>query len=251
MLLMTTLACLCTGFGGLLVVFKKKYSKQNLNVALNMSAGVMLGAAFYSLLFPAFNIIRSSSEKIYISGIYFIIAIALGGGVLWLLNMLVPHEHSVAKNKDCSIISSKTVYLFVMAMAIHKLPEGFAMGVAYGAESIISPDGLMIGMAFQNIPEGLMIAISLISINCKKIKSLLIASLVGFVQPVGAILGYLMMNISPSLLAYGMAFAGSTMLFVIINEMLPEIYGGEKDSKSSIALFLGFIVMSYLTIILD
>ena len=247
----TTIACLFTGLGGFLVLFKREYSKAHIDLALNAAAGIMLGAAFFSLLSPSFVIAHKMAEESNVYGLYFVVAIALGAAILWLLNVIIPHTHEQEVLEENAKVSLKTAVLFVIAISIHKLPEGLAMGVAYGAGEVINPESLVIGIALQNIPEGLTVAISLVAANYNRWKAALIATLVGFVQPIGAVIGFLMMNISQALLPYGMALAGSTMLFVIINEMLPETYSGDKDKNASIALFLGFIFMSFMAVILN
>ncbi|MDD4557143.1 MAG: ZIP family metal transporter [Alphaproteobacteria bacterium] len=251
MIIATTIACLFTGLGGFFVLFKKEYSKAHIDLALNAAAGIMLGAAFFSLLSPAFVIAHKMAEQHIVYGLYFVFAIALGAAILWILNVIIPHTHEQEVLENKAKVSLKTAVLFVIAISLHKLPEGLAMGVAYGAGEAINPRSLVIGIALQNIPEGLTVAISLVAANYNRLKSALVATLVGFVQPIGAIAGYLLMSISEALLPFGMALAGSTMLFVIINEMLPETYGGEKNRQSSIALFLGFIFMSFMAVILN
>lgn len=242
----TTLACLFTGFGGFLIFLKKDPCRYHINVMLNLAAGVMLAAAIFSLLSPAFEIARLSGSKL--QDILFVAAIALGVFIIWFLNVITPHEHAVLEQKGC--LSIRKALLFVIAISIHKLPEGVAMGVAYAAKSYVNPQSLMIGIALQNIPEGLAIGLALFSAGINKIKSAFVATLIGFVQPIGALIGILMMNLSAALLPFGMALAGSMMIFVIINEILPEIYKDESDKETSISFFLGFLFMSYISLAL-
>lgn len=245
-LLATTLASLFTGLGGFLLFLKKNPERYHINLMLNIAAGIMLAAAIFSLLSPAFELARLSSNKI--QDFLFVLAVALGVFIIWLLNILTPHEHSLLEQKGC--LSFQKAVLFVIAISIHKLPEGIAMGVAYAAKSFVNPDGLLVGIALQNIPEGLAIALALFSGGVSRIKAALVASLIGFVQPLGALLGIFMMHLSSALLPFGMALAGSMMIFVIINEILPEVYKDESDKGSSIAFFLGFLFMSYISLAL-
>lgn len=244
------IACLFTGLGGFMVFLKKQYKKEDINFMLNVAAGIMLGAAFFSLLAPAVEVVMNVSSNRFVGGVYIIAAISLGAGLLWMLNFLVPHEHNVLEHKG-KTISVKTALLFIIAITLHKFPEGLAIGVAYSAKDLVNPQSLTLGIALQNIPEGLTVAIALIANNKSKLKSALIATLVGFVQPIGAIIGLLLMNINVVMLPFGMALAGGTMLFVVINEVLPETYGGEHNKKSSLALFLGFIFMTYVAVVLE
>ena len=139
--------------------------------------------------------------------------------------------------------------MFIIAITLHKLPEGLAVGVAYGAESLINPLSLVIGIAAHNVPEGLTIAISLIGAGYSRFKAVEVAFLIGLVQPLGALLGLALMGISFNIVPFGMALAGGTMLFVVINEILPETYGAKETNKSAAAVFLGFIVMAYITMV--
>lgn len=147
--------------------------------------------------------------------------------------------------------SLKTAWLFIIAITLHKIPEGLAVGVAYSAEDFMNPDSLVLGIALHNIPEGLTIAISLVAAKCSRLKAALTAAAIGLVQPLGAALGLVTMGISEKIVPLGMAMAGGTLLFVVINEILPETYGVKKTEKASFALFLGFICMTYMNIVLD
>ena len=140
----------------------------------------------------------------------------------------------------------KKAWLFIIAISLHKLPEGLAVGVAYSAEEFINPMSLVIGIAIHNIPEGLTMAISLVAAGESKHKSALTALLIGMIQPLGAFLGLLLVGVSTSVIPLAMAMAGGTLLFVVINEILPETYGYKETEKSAVAVFAGFIVMSYL-----
>lgn len=249
-LVTTTVVCLFSGFGGALVFLKKKYEKKHINIALNAAAGIMLGATVFSLLCPSFQMLHDIPEDRYQNSLLFISAIIFGAALLWVLNVVIPHEHGDLADKKGKI-KTRSVLLFISAIALHKLPEGLAMGIAMGAGDIVNPKSFIIGIATQNIPEGLTISLAMVGIGYSRLRGLIIAIIVGFIQPLGSMMGYLILNIGENVLPFGMAMAGSTMLFVIINEILPETYGGENNRKSSIALFLGFVFMSYLTMVLD
>ena len=126
-----------------------------------------------------------------------------------------------------------------------------AVGVAFSAEDFINPLSLVIGIALHNVPEGLTIAISLVGADVSRIKAASTALLIGMVQPIGAIIGLLTMDISDKIVPLGMAMAGGTLLFVVINEILPETYGFKRTTKSAFAVFSGFIFMTYLSMVLD
>ena len=109
----------------------------------------------------------------------------------------------------------------------------------------------MVGIAAHNIPEGLTIAISLVAAGNSRLRAALTALAIGLVQPLGAIVGLLLMDISFNIVPYGMALAGGTLLFVVINEILPETYGQKETNRSAAAVFVGFIAMTYISIVLD
>lgn len=242
------LAGLITGVGGLGIFLKKRYLKSQINQLLNIAAGVMLAASFFSLLVPSMNEIIHEGNNVYISALEYALAVFGGLLLIYILNVLIPHEHNEIGHHGPHF-DIKKAWLFVIAITLHKLPEGLAVGVAYSAEEIVNPLSLVIGIAAHNIPEGLTIAISLMAAGTRRWKAALTAFMIGLVQPLGALLGLGLMNFGSSFIPYGMALAGGTMLFVVINEILPETYGTKENNKSAVAVFLGFIVMTYLTMV--
>lgn len=241
-------AGLVTGVGGLGIFLKKRYLKSQINQLLNIAAGVMLAASFFSLLVPSMDEIVRQGDDIYISALKYALTIFGGVVLIWTLNALIPHEHNEIGHHGPHFDITKA-WLFVIAITLHKLPEGLAVGVAYGAEAIVNPLSLVIGIAAHNIPEGLTIAISLMAAGTKRWKAALTAFLIGLVQPLGALLGLGLMNFGYWFIPYGMALAGGTLLFVVINEILPETYGTKNTNKSAAAVFIGFIIMTYITMV--
>lgn len=238
-------AGLFTGVGGFAIFLKKKYTQTNINVLLNVAAGVMLSASFFALLVPAMEEIMSVYQDVHVAGFYYCGAVAFGVALVWILNALLPHEHNNMVRHGPRF-DLKKAWLFIIAISLHKLPEGLAVGVAYGAEEYVNPVGLVIGIALHNIPEGLTIAISLVAASESKLKAALTALVIGMIQPLGALLGLMIAGVSTMIIPLAMAMAGGTLLFVVINEILPETYGYKETEKSAFAVFAGFIVMSYL-----
>ena len=210
------LAGLVTGVGGLCIFLKKRYLKSEINQLLNIAAGVMMAAAFFSLLCPAMEDIVHQGGNILVEAFSFSLAVFFGVFLVWVLNVLLPHEHN-AMGHHGPHFDIKKAWLFIIAITLHKLPEGLAVGVAYGAENLINPLSLVVGIAAHNVPEGLTVAISLVGAGYSRLKAAGTAFLIGFVQPLGAIIGLLLMDISFNIVPYGMAMAGGTMLFVVIN----------------------------------
>lgn len=248
-LIAAVLAGLITGVGGLLTFLKRDYSKDDINLMLNISAGVMLAASIFSLLLPSLEGMKqllASSRQISLG---FTAAIMLGMITIGFLNAFLPHEHEVSGHHGGELQMS-AAWLFVIAISIHKMPEGLAIGVAYGGENLHNPDVLTLGIALQNIPEGLMVAITLIAAGYSRLKAAAASFMSGMMQPVGAFLGLMMSGIGNLMVPLGMAFAGGAMLFVIINEVLPETYDANQSKKSGLALFSGFIAMCALSVAL-
>lgn len=245
-----TVAGLITGVGGFMIFLKKRYSQENINFLLNIAAGVMLAAAFFSLLSPSMNQIIKFHPNIQVAALWYTGAVFSGVALVWVLNELLPHEHNNMGHHGMHF-SLKTAWLFIIAITLHKIPEGLAVGVAYSAEDFMNPNSLVLGIAVHNIPEGLTIAISLVAAKCSRLKAALTAAAIGLVQPLGAALGLVTMGMSEKIVPLGMAMAGGTLLFVVVNEILPETYGFKKTEKSACALFLGFICMTYVKMVLD
>ncbi len=239
------IAGLFTGVGGFGIYLKKKYTQSNINTMLNIAAGVMLSASFFALLVPAMQELVENFHDIHVAGFWYCGAVTCGVALVWILNALLPHEHNNMVRHGLRF-NLKKAWLFIIAISLHKLPEGLAVGVAYSAEEFINPLSLVIGIALHNIPEGLTMAISLVAAGEQKLKSALTALLIGMIQPLGAFIGLLFIGTSVSFIPIAMAMAGGTLLFVVINEILPETYGYKETEKSAFAVFSGFIVMSYL-----
>lgn len=247
-LLAALIAGLVTGVGGLCIFLKKRYLKSEINQLLNLAAGVMLAASFFSLLVPSMQDILGMSGDIYVEAFSYVTAVFSGVMIVWILNLLLPHEHN-AMGHHGPHFDVKKAWLFIIAITLHKLPEGLAVGVAYGAEELVNPLSLVIGIAAHNIPEGLTIAISLVAAGYSRLRAAAVAFAIGLVQPLGAIIGLLLMDISFNIVPYGMAMAGGTLLFVVVNEILPETYGQKETNKSAAAVFVGFILMTYITMV--
>ncbi len=241
-------AGMVTGLGGFCIFFKKRYLKSEINMLLNIAAGVMLAASFFSLLVPAMEEIVIEGDEIYQTAFNYVLAVFGGVLLVWVLNLFIPHEHN-AMGHHGPHFDLKKAWLFIIAITLHKLPEGLAVGVAYGAENIVNPISLVIGIAAHNIPEGLTIAISLVAAGNSRLRAAMTAFVIGLVQPLGAIVGLFLMGVDFAVVPYGMAFAGGTLLFVVINEILPETYGNKFTNQSAAAVFCGFIVMTYLAMV--
>lgn len=238
-----------TGLGGFCIFLKKKYSKENINMMLNVAAGVMLSASVFSLLVPAMTEIMDSNINSYFGALHYCGAVFFGVAFVWLLNDILPHEHNHIGHHGPSF-DLKKAWLFIIAISLHKLPEGLALGVAYGAHELLNPTSLVLGIAIHNIPEGLIMAIALYGAGKSKINAAMVSFVMGMLQPIGSLIGLLITGLSVHIIPSVMAMAGGILMFVVINEILPETYGTKKTGKSAAAVFGGFILMTFIFMVL-
>lgn len=232
-----------TIIGGIIGFIFKKISHRFSDIVLSFAAGVMLAAAMLGLIMPSIEF-----GKDYGTGIALLITISgifIGAICLNLLDKLVPHLHKMT-DKDQEEHNNKSinkVLLFVIAIAIHNLPEGIAAGVGFGSGN--NAQALLIagGIALQNIPEGMVIIAPMLSVGIKPKRTFLIASLTGFIEIIGTMIGYFAVSVASSILPFALAFAGGTMIYIISDEMIPETHAHGNERGATFALLVGFCLM--------
>ena len=230
------LAGLATGAGALPVLFTRKISDRLLDVMLGFSAGVMLAATFFSLLVPA----------IHLGGVWIaVLGIIFGAVALHLVDRFVPHFHPALGSEGPSSRLSR-VWLFALAITIHNFPEGLAVGVSFGSGDVTA--GLVVAMAIglQNMPEGLAVALPLLREGYSRRRSLWYGTLTGLIEPVGGLLGIVLVSIFHPILPWALAFAAGAMLFVVSDEIIPESHRKGFERQATFGLVAGFIVMMLL-----
>lgn len=207
---------------------------------LGFAAGIMLAAAVFGLILP-------SMEAVGAGGIW-ICALGIISGALFLnfADRFTPHLHNITgmdreTHKNNQALDK--VMLFVMAIAIHNLPEGLAAGVGFGSGDTGNAIAVALGIALQNIPEGMVIISPLVMSGVSKKRTLLIASFTGLIEVAGTFIGYFAAAISSAILPFMLAFAGGTMLYVISDEMIPETHSHGYERMATYAILVGFIVM--------
>ena len=219
-------------------LFKRIPSRFN-NIILGFAAGVMLSASAFGLIQPALDgggVLRAAVVTVGIlTGAFFLNAV----------NRLVPCLERFALGKSGIEQSQKldSVMLFVLAIAVHNLPEGIAAGVSFGTGNTADALAVVWGIALQNIPEGMVIIAPLLAAGTSRTKTLAIALFTGAVEVVGTLVGYLAIGLMREALPFALAFAGGTMLHVISDEMIPEIHEDGGDKSSTYALLFGFCSM--------
>lgn len=239
-------AGLMTGVGALPVLMTGTRPKIFEDASLGFAAGVMLAASFFSLIGPGLGYARD----IFGTGkagaaVIVLAAVLLGAGAVYFANHFVPHEHFTTGREGPSPQRLRRVWLFVFAITLHNVPEGLAVGVAFGASSL---DGAKLATAIglQNAPEGFSVAVALASLGYKRRKALLIATATGLIEAVGGLIGVTAVSVSQPLLPWGLGFAAGAMLFVISNEIIPETHRSGHETAATGGLILGVVAMTFL-----
>ena len=226
--------------GSLIGFIFKKISHKFSDIVLSFAAGVMLAAAVLGLIIPSVEYGGKFGLLITVAGI-FVGAIALN-----LIDKIVPHVHKMI-GTDIESHSRNSnlnkVLLFVMAIAIHNLPEGIAAGVGFGSGNTAEAMLIAGGIALQNIPEGMVIIGPMLAAGISPRKTFVLAMATGMVEVVGTLLGYFAVRVASAVLPFALAFAGGTMLYVISDEMIPETHAHGSELGATYALLLGFCVM--------
>ena len=230
-----------TMIGALLGFVFKKTSHRFNDIVLAFAAGVMLAAAVVGLVL----------ESLAFAGKFPLVTTVLGvfcGAVcVNLLDKLVPHLHKLtgADQEGHPEQSQKMgkVLLFVMAIAIHNLPEGIAAGVGFGTGNVQEAMVIAGGIALQNIPEGMVIIAPMLATGISRGRTLAIALATGVVEVIGTLIGYFAVTLSAAILPFALAFAGGCMLYVISDEMIPETHAHGSERGATYALIMGFCLM--------
>ncbi len=235
------------GVGGATIIgalfgfaFKKPSHKFN-DIILSLAAGVMLAAAVVGLILPSLEYGEKWSILVTAAGLF------AGAICLNLIDKLVPHLHKMT-GMDGEAHPEQTerlnkVLLFVMAIAIHNLPEGIAAGVSFGTGNTTQALTVAGGIALQNIPEGMVIIAPMIAAGMSRRRTFVIAMMTGVVEVIGTLIGYFAVQVSAFILPFALAFAGGTMLYVISDEMIPETHAHGSERGATYALLTGFVLM--------
>jgi len=229
-----------TIIGAILGLIFKNISHRFSDIVLSFAAGIMLAAAVLGLILPSLDY---GDNSVFVA----VVGIFSGALALNVLDKLTPHLHKLTgvegENHPKNTQKLNKVLLFVMAIAIHNLPEGIAAGVGFGTGN--TSDALLIagGIALQNIPEGMVIIAPMLASGISIKRTLVIAMLTGVVEVVGTFIGYFAVSISTVILPFALSFAGGTMLYVISDEMIPETHAHGSERGATYALLVGFCVM--------
>ncbi|MGD8497299.1 MAG: ZIP family metal transporter [Chromatiales bacterium] len=240
------IAGLGTGVGALPMFLIPRLTPRIQDVLLAFSAGIMLAATFFSLIQPGLDAAAVVTEHPGLAAGLVILGVLFGAAALWAIHTRVPHEHVVLGRQGPQAPQLHRMWLLVLAITLHNLPEGLAVGVGFGGPDIANAVGLMIGIGLQNMPEGLAVAVALTTIGYSRASAFGVALLTGLVEPVGGLIGVAAVSLAAALLPWGLAFAAGAMLFVISNEIIPETHRRGFEGSVTFALLGGFSLMLFL-----
>ena len=245
-----------TALGAATVFFFKSINQTILNSMLGFASGIMIAASFWSLLNPAIEMATSMGVAPVIPAVTGFIG---GGLFLFLVDRLLPHLHAGLETNQAEGIKTswQRSVLLVMAITLHNIPEGLAVGVAFGALGLAgSPStfgaavALAIGIGLQNFPEGAAVSIPLRREGMSRTKSFVYGQASGLVEPIASVLGALLVVAIQPILPYALAFAAGAMIYVVVEELIPEAQQHGSSDYSTIGAMVGFAVMMLLDVAL-
>ncbi|MBQ5940545.1 ZIP family metal transporter [Massilia sp. AB1] len=237
-------AAAATALGTLPVLMAQNFSKRTYDCFLGFGAGVMLGATAFSLVIPALAAAKAAGAGSWEASLMAGAGIMAGAGGIMLLGRAVQPEGILGSDIDGT--SLRRAWLFIWAVALHNLPEGLAIGVAYAGIDIEKANSLTTGISIQDVPEGLVVALALRTVGYGRLMSVSGGVVSGLIEPVAAALGVALIGISAGMLPFVLAAAGGAMLLVIVHDVIPESHRGGNATAASIALVGGFILMTVL-----
>jgi zinc transporter, ZIP family len=246
-----------TALGASMVFFFKEIKRKVLNAMLGFAAGVMIAASFWSLLAPAIEMTPEVSNF----PVWFPAAVGflLGGAFLWGVDRILPHLHLGLPIEDAEGIHTnwRRSVLLVLSITLHNIPEGLAVGVAFGALAANVPSvtlsgaiGLAIGIGIQNFPEGAAVSIPLRREKLSRRKSFMYGQLSGIVEPIAGVIGAVAVIAMRPILPYALSFAAGAMIYVVVEELIPEAQRDNNTDVATIGAMLGFVVMMTLDVAL-
>ena len=235
-------------------LMKNKINPKVEKLLLGFASGVMIAASVWSLLIPSIDMAEEQGKIAYLPAA---VGFLLGIAFLLMLDSVIPHLHLNNDNPEGLKSKLKKTTMMVFAVTLHNIPEGMAVGVTF-AGALIGNSGitiagafaLAIGIAIQNFPEGAIISMPLKSEGMSKLKAFLYGTLSGIVEPIGAIITILLTSKVVPILPYLLSFAAGAMIYVVVEELIPEAQEGEHSNIATIGVAIGFVIMMILDVAL-
>jgi ZIP family zinc transporter len=243
---------LATGIGAYAIFFVRRTSSLVQDVLLGVGAGIMLAASIFSLLLPALEkaapLVGRGWPAVTMVGAGFL----LGGIFLWAMDRVVPHAHVVTgyEGPNPQQQRIRRIWLFVVAVTLHNIPEGLAVGVSYGAGDLGRAAALGLGIGFQDAPEGLVVALALSWIGFPAWRAALVGAASGAVEPLAGLAGVILVGLSAAALPFALALCAGAMIFVISHEIIPESHRQGHETPATFGLLAGFVAMMFLDVAL-
>ncbi|MFD1362528.1 ZIP family metal transporter [Lentibacillus salinarum] len=246
-----------TALGASLVFTTKKFNQRLMDSMLGFAGGVMIAASFWSLLAPALDMAEGGIVPVWVPAA---VGFLLGGIFLWAADKLLPHLHPTSSFNEAEGINperKKRSTLLVLAITLHNIPEGLAVGVAFGAiaadlpsASLAGAVALAIGIGIQNFPEGLAVSMPLRREGMSRGKSFNYGQASGMVEPIAGIIGALSVTVIQPILPYALSFAAGAMIFVVAEEVIPGSQENGNKDLASMSVMFGFAIMMILDVAL-
>ncbi|UCE79228.1 MAG: ZIP family metal transporter [Nitrospiraceae bacterium] len=255
-LIATVFTWCMTAFGAALIYSSREIGRKMLDGMLGFAAGVMIAASFWSLLAPAIEMSMEQQIPVWIPPAA---GFLLGAVFLRLIDSVLPHLHLGFPLEDAEGIKTswRRTTLLVLAVTLHNIPEGLAIGVAFGAvasglpsASLAGAVALAIGIGIQNFPEGTAVSMPLRREGLSRFRSFWYGQLSGMVEPIAGVIGVVTVMIAREILPYALSFAAGAMIFVVVEELIPESQRGGHTDYATMGAIIGFIVMMILDVAL-
>lgn len=245
-----------TALGAGLVFFFKTIDRKVMDGMLGCAAGVMIAASFWSLLSPAISMVEEAGGVPWIPAL---VGFLSGGAFLWGIDKILPHLHPGFPTQEAEGVKTswQRSILLVLAITLHNIPEGLAVGVAFGAAaaghpaaSIGAAIALAIGIGIQNFPEGAAVSVPLRREGMSRTKSFMYGQFSGMVEPIAGVLGAIAVVFMQPILPYALSFAAGAMIYVVAEELIPESQAEKHSDVATIGVMLGFAIMMTLDVAL-
>lgn len=246
--------------GAATIFLFKSINQKIMDAMLGFAAGVMISASIFSLILPSLEFAEQFNPGIH-PMIVVVVGFIIGAGFILLLDVFTPHIHLFEEESEGPKTNLKRSWLLFLAVTIHNIPEGLAVGIALGAVNIATnfqqaelllsaAIALTIGIAIQNFPEGASVTLPLHRDGLSKKRAFLFGQASSIVEPIGIVIGFLLIQFVQPILPFALAFAAGAMFYVVIEELIPESQKNKNTNLATIFTLLGFLIMMVLDVVL-